>query len=126
MRLWLIHTQTLHKPAVLLGCQASGFTYIPGPLKAAGLQPLVQKYKSVSLPVQSLDPIPPSAAKQEQRVGEWIQAKLLIDKSRQAVNPKPEVGAVAGDYDPVSAGEICQHDFRIRSTVSTVAASAPE
>ena len=125
MRLWLIHTQTLHKPAVLLGCQASGFTYIPGPLKAAGLQPLVQQHKSVALPEQGLDPILPSAAEKEQRVGERIQPELLLNQRSQAVNTKPEVCAAASDYDPVSTGEICQHDFRTRSTVSTVAASAP-
>ena len=125
MSLWLIHAQPLHEPAVLLGCQASCFAFLPGPLKAAGLQPLVQQHKAVALPVQSLDPILSSAAEQEQRIGEGVQPKLLFDKSGQTVNTKPEVGAAAGDYDPVCTGEICQHDFRTRSTVSTIAASAP-
>ena len=123
--LWLIHTQTLHEPAVLLGCQASCFAFVPGPLEAAGLQSLVQRHKVVALPVQSLDPVSPSAAEEEQRIGEGVQPELLFDKSGQAVNPKPEVGAAAGDYDAVCTGEICQHDFRPRSTVSTVVASAP-
>ena len=125
MCLWLIHAQTLHEPAVLLGCQASCFAFVPGPLEAAGLQPLVQQHKAVALPVQSLDPVTPSAAEEEQRVGEGVQPELLFNKSGQTVNTKPEVGAAAGDYDPVCTGEICQNDFRIRSTVSTAAASAP-
>ena len=75
---------------------------------------------------EGLDPVPPSATEQEQGVGEGVQPELLFDKSGQTVNPKHEVGAAAGDYDPVCTGEICQHDFRTRSTVSTIAASAPE
>ena len=126
MSLWLIHTQTLHEPAVLLGCECLCFTFLPGPLEGAGFQPLVEQHKAVALPVQSLDPILSSAAEEEQRIGEGVQPELLFDKSGQTVNPKPEVGAAAGDYDPVCTGEICQNDFRIRSTVSTIAASAPE
>ena len=125
MRLWLVHTQTLHEPPVLLGCQAPCFAFVPGPLEAAGLQPIVQQHKSVSFPVQGLDPVTPSAAEQEQRVGEGVQPELLLNQRSQAVNTKPEVSAAAGDYDAVCTGEICQHDFRTRSTVSTVAASAP-
>ena len=68
----------------------------------------------------------PEGITEEQRIGEGVQPELLFDKSGQAVNPKPEVCAAAGDYDPVCTGEICQHDFRTRSTVSTIAASAPE
>ena len=125
MCLWLVHTQTLHEPAVLLGCQTSGFTFVPRPLEAAGLQPLVQQHETITLPVQGFNAILPSAAEQEQRVGEGVQPELLLNQRSQAVNTKPEVSAAAGDYDPVCTGEICQHDFRTRSTVSTVAASAP-
>ena len=57
MVLWLIHAQILHEPTVLLGYQAYGFGYVPGPLEAAGLQLLVQQRKAVALPVQSLDPL---------------------------------------------------------------------
>ena len=78
-----------------------------------------------TLPVQSLDPSLPSAAEQKQRVGERIQPELLLNQRSKAINTKPEVGAAAGDYDAVFTGEIIQHDFRTRSTVSTVAASAP-
>ena len=125
MRPRLIYAQTLHEPAVLLGCQASGFAFFSGPLETAGLQTFVKQNKSVTFPVQSLDPILPSAAKQKKRVGEGIQPELLFDKCGQAVNTKPEVCASAGDYDAVSTGEIFQHDFKTRSTASTIAASAP-
>ena len=69
----LVYTQTLHEPAILLRCQHSGFTLISGPLKAAPLQSLVQQHKAVALPVQSLDPVPPSVAEQKQRIGKGIQ-----------------------------------------------------
>ena len=36
-----------------------------------------------------------------------------------------KVGVTADDVHPVGAGEVAQHDFHTRSTVSTVAASAP-
>lgn len=67
----------------------------------------------------------PSAAEQEPCVGEGIQPELQYDRSKQTFNTESEVGATAGDYAPVSASEIRQHDFRTCSTVSTVAASTP-
>ena len=71
------------------------------------------------------DTIPPSATKQEQGVGEWIQMELLLNHGSQTVNPAAQVGVAADDVDLVRSREIAQHDFRIRSTVSTVEASAP-
>ena len=82
--------------------------------------------KSIPFPVQRLDSVPPSAAEQEQGVGEGIQVKLLLHHGGQPVNAPPQVGVAASDVDPVCPGEVAQHDFRIRSTVSTVATSAPE
>ena len=125
MCLGLIHAQTLHEPAVLLRCQAPGFTFLPWPLEAAGLQPLVQQHETITLPVQGLDSIPSSAAEQEQRVGKWIQVELLLYQSSQSVNSTAQVGVATGDEYPVSTGEVRQHDFNTRSTASTVAESAP-
>ena len=73
-----------------------------------------------------LDPIPPPATEQEQRVGEWIQIELLLNYGSQPINAPPQVGVAAGNVYPICPGEVTQHDFRIRSIVSTVAASAPE
>jgi len=126
MRLGLIYTQPLHKPAVLLGSQCSCFAFLPWPLEAAGLQPLVQQYEAIAFPVQCLDAVSASAAEQEQCIGEWIQIELLLNKSCQSVYTATQVGITAGYIYPVCSGEVGQHDFKIRSTVSTVAASAPE
>ena len=126
VRLGLVNAQALHEQAVLLGCQRSGFTFFPGPLEAAGLQPLVQQHKAIAFPVQRLNAIPASAARQEQGVGEWVQIELLLNHGGQTVNAAPQVGITAGNIHPVSAGKVTQHDFKIRSTVSTVAASALE
>lgn len=43
----------------------------------------------------------------------------------QAVNTTAKVGVATGDVHPVGTGDVGQHDFKIHSTVSTVAASAP-
>ena len=126
MRLGLVYTQPLHEPAVLLWSKCPGFAFLPGPLERTGLQSLVQQHKSVAFPIQGFYPVPASAAEEKQRVGERIQMKLLLNKSGQSVYPAAQVGVAAGNIYPVCTGEVAQHDFNIRSTVSTVAASAPE
>lgn len=126
MCLWLVDAQPLYEPAVLLGSQTSGLAFAPGPLEAARFQPLIQQYKSVAFSVKCFDTILPPAAELEQGVGEWIQIELLLYHSGQTVYPTAQVSIAAGDIDPVCSGEVAQHDFKTHSTVSTVAASAPE
>ena len=109
----------------MLGRQCLYFAFLPWTLEAAGLQTLVQKNKSVALPVQGLNPVTAPATEQKQRVGEWIQVELLLDHGGQPVDPTAQVGVAAGDVHPVGSIKVGQHDFRIRSTASTVAASAP-
>ena len=110
---------------VLLHGQRSGFTFLPGPLEAAGFQPLVKQHKSVAFPVKRFDPISASTAEQEQGVDERIQMELLLNHGGQTVNAAPQVGVAAGDVYLVCPGKVTLHDFRIRNTVSTVAESAP-
>lgn len=47
-------------------------------MEAAALQPFIQQNKAVSLPVQSLNPVPPPPTEQKQRITEWVQLKLLL------------------------------------------------
>ena len=126
MCLWLVYAQSLHEPAVLLRCQCPGFAFFTGPLEITGLQPFVQQDKTVSFPIQRFDSIPASSAEKKQRIRKGIQMKLLPDQYCQTVYPTAQVGITAGNIHPVGSGEVSQHDFRMRSTVSTVAASAPE
>ena len=126
MRLGLVHTQALHEPAILLERQGSCFAFLPGPLKGTGLQSFVQQHKSVSFPVQGFDSVSAPAAEEKQSITERIQMELLLNHGRKAVNSTPQVGVAAGNVHPFCAIEVGQHDLRIRSTVSTVAASAPE
>lgn len=121
----LIYAYPFHEPAILLWCQGFGLTFLPRPLEAAGFQTLIQQNESIAFPIQRLDSVPPPTTEQEQRISEGIQLKLLLNNRGQSVNPKAQIRVTAGDINPVSAGEIAQHDFSIRSTVSTVAASAP-
>ena len=125
MRLWLVHTQTFHEPAILLRSQRSCFTFFPGPLEAAGLQPLVQQNEPITFPVQSFDPVPPSATEKEQRIAEGIQLHLLFDQGGKAVDTTAKIRVAALNENVVCATEIIQHDFTASSTASTVAASAP-
>ena len=126
MRLWLVHAQAFHEPAILLRCQCSGFAFFPGPLKRTGLQTFIQQNKSVAFPVQCFYSIPPSTAEEEQSIRKRIQVKLLLDQHCQTVDPTAQIRITAGNIHPVGSSKVRQHDFRKRSTVSTVAASAPE
>ena len=126
MCLWLVHTQTFHEPAILLRSQCPRFAFFPRPLEAAAFQPFIQQHEAITFPVQSLDAVPASATEQKQRVGEWIQMELLLNKSSQAIYSSPQIRIAAGNIHPLCAGELTQHDFKIRNTVSTVATSAPE
>ena len=126
VRLWLFYIQAFHEPAVLLRCQQSGFLLTARPLEIAGLQALVQQQKSIALPVQCFDPVPASAAEQEQRIGEWIQLELLLDYAGQTIDSPSEIGVATGNIDLVSSGKIIQHDCRIRRSMAVVSASAPE
>ena len=122
----LVNAQPLHEPAILLRSQGSGLTFLPGPLEGTGLQTLVQQNKSVAFPIQCFDSVPASAAKKEQCIGKRIQIELLLNQRCQSVYPLAQVCIPAGNIHTLGAAEIAQHDFRMRSTISTVAASAPE
>ena len=89
-------------------------------------QAFVQQNEAVSFPVQALDAVSPPPAEQEQCVGEGVQFILLLDHPGQTVYTFAQVGIAAGNVDLVSPGKVVQHDFKIRSIISTVAVSAPE
>ena len=82
VRLRLLDTQSFHQPAVLLSSNAERLILAPRPLELAFFKPLVEQEKTVALPVECLDPVGSSAAKQEQRVGTRVEMKLLLDDCR--------------------------------------------
>ena len=125
MRLWLFHTQSLHEPPVLLCTQFPRLRAVSRPLEAPTLQTLVQQNKAVSLPVQPLNPVPPSAAEQKQRIAEWVQLKLLLYQAGQSVYSSPQIRVTAGDVHMIRSLEICQHSFSAWMMARTVSASAP-
>ena len=83
MCLGLVYAQSLHEPAILLGCQLPGLGFRAWPLEGTGLQTLVKQKKAVALPIQGLNSVPASAAEQEQGVCEGIQFKLLLHNTGQ-------------------------------------------
>ncbi len=125
MCLGLVHAQSLHEPAILLGCEQSGLCCEPRPLETAGLQTFVKKDKPIALSIQCLDPVSASAAEQEQGVAEWIQVKGLLYHGSQTIYSTAQICVAAGNVDLVGPGKVAQHDFSSRSTMPTVSASAP-
>ena len=103
MCLWLVHTQALHEPAILLRCQGSCFAFFPGPLKGTGLQSFIQQEKSVAFPVQGFDSVSAPATEKKQRIAERVQVKLLLNHGGQAVNSTAQVGIAALSTDKNNA-----------------------
>lgn len=106
VRLWLFHIQALHEPAVLLRGQQPGFRFTARPLETAGFQTLVQQQKSIPFPVQRFDSVPAPATEQKQRVGEWIQLKLLLNDASQTIDTPSEISVAVGDVDFVGSDKI--------------------
>ena len=121
----LLGLQSLHQPAVLLGCQGLHFLRVPGPLETAALQTLIQQQKAVSLPVQCLEPVPPSPAEQKQRPLKGIHLELALYQIGQSINASPQVCVSAGNVHRAAAVEIVQHDFAAWRIACSVALSAP-
>ena len=89
VRLRLLDTQSFHQPAVLLSSNAERFVLAARPLKLTFFQPFVEQEKTVALPVERFDPVGSPAAKQKQRVGAWVELKLLFNDRRQTVDTTP-------------------------------------
>ena len=90
------------------------------------LQSLVQQDEAILFPVQALDAVSPPSAEQKQRVGKWIQFKLLLDEPRQAVYAFTQNRLDAGYVDFVCAGEIVQHGRSSSTSIFSCSASHPE
>ena len=94
-------------------------------MKHTVFQTLIQENKAVSFPVQCLDPVPLSAAEQEQRIAEGIQRELLLYDAGQTVYPSAQVSITAGDIDLVGSGEVAQRDRIAANICRSVSASMP-
>lgn len=79
--LWLLDTQSFHQPAVLLSSNAERLIFTPRPLELALFKPFVEQEKAVAFPVERLNSVSSSAAKQEQRVGTRVKPELLFNDS---------------------------------------------
>ena len=94
------------------------------PLIRALLQSLVQQDEAILFPVQALDAVSPPSAEQKQRVGKWIQFKLLLDEPRQTIYAFTQIRVAAGNIDLICTGEVVQH--RRRSSTSSLSCSASQ
>lgn len=76
------------------------------PLVDACFQTLIQKHKTILLPIQALDAVPPAAAEQKQRIGERIQFELLLHQGSQSIYSFSKIRIAAGDIDAVCTAEV--------------------
>ena len=125
VRFGLFNLQSFHQPAVLLRRQHLRLNFGSRPLVRSLLQPLVEENEAIPFPVQPLDPVPPSAAEREQRVGKWVKFKLLLDDACQAVYATAKIRIPAGNVDFVGSAEVVQHVLNAWQIAFTVSAFAP-
>ena len=92
-------TQSFHQPAVLLSSNAERLVLAARPLKLTLFKPFVEQEKAVALPVERLDSVGSSAAKQKQCVGTRVKLELLFNDSRQTVDTTAKVSVAAGEVD---------------------------
>ena len=126
MRPWLLYAQSFHQPAILLWCQSLDFVLRSWPLKAALLQPFVQQQKSVSFPVQCLQPVPFPSAEQKHHPLKRVHLILALHDAGKSIYPSPQIRVSAGNIHRIAAVEIVQHDCIAWIIARIVAASAPE
>lgn len=126
MRPCLLNLEPFHKPSVLLRRQGSDFIFTAWPLVRALFQPFVEKNEAIPLPIEALDAVSPPPAKQKQRIGEWVELKLLLHHAGKPVNPFAQICIPAGNVNSVGSSEVIQHDFSAWQRAFTTLASAPE
>ena len=125
MRLWLLHAQSFHEPAVLLRRDLTGFLAVPWPLILPIFKPLLQQNEAVSFPVQRLDSVLLPPAEQKERIRTGIQLKPLLHQRSEAVYPFADIRVAAGDIHMRSPCEVVQHDDSARNSADRVDSSAP-
>ena len=125
MRPWLLYAQSFHQPAILLWCQSLDFVLRPWPLKAALLQPFIQQQKSVSFPVQCLQPVPFPSAEQKHHPLKRIHLILALHDASQSIYSPPHVCVPTGYVHWAPTVEIVQHNCNVWSIAWIIWASAP-
>lgn len=111
VRFRLPNTQAFHQPAVLLRCDTECFVLVARPLEPAFFKAFVEKQEAVAFPVECLDSVCSSAAKQEQRICTGIKLKLLLHNGRQTINAASQVRVAAGEIHLFRSAKVVQHDF---------------
>lgn len=102
----MVNGEPFHEPAELLFRECPDVFRGSRPLETPAFQPLIQKYESVSLPVERFNPISSPAAEQKQTVGEGVKLKALLNHSGQPVNTPAQVCVAAGQIHVRSACDI--------------------
>ena len=95
----LLNTQSFHQPAVLLSSNAERLVLAARPLELTLFKPLVEQEKAVALSVECFDSVGSPAAKQKQCVRTRVKFELLLNDSRQTVNPTAKLRVAAGKVD---------------------------
>lgn len=103
---WLFCFQPLHKPTVLLWRQCPDLVLGSWPLKTTIFQALIQKQKSISLPIQSLNPVSFPTTEQKECCLEGIHLELGAYHTGQTVNSAPQICIATGDIHWAAAVEV--------------------
>ena len=110
---WLFRFQPFHEPAVLLWRQCPDLVLGSWPLKTTIFQALIQKQKSISLPIQSLNPVSFPTTEQKECCLEGIHLELGAYHAGQTVNSAPQICIATGDIHWAAAVEVIQHERRV-------------
>ena len=102
----LLYLEPFHEPTILLRGYLLCLHCGSRPLVHAGFQTLIQKHKTILLPVQTLDTVSPAATEQKQRIGEGIQFELLLYQGGQSIYSFSKIRIAAGDIDAVCTAEV--------------------
>ena len=118
------NVEPLTEPLELFVRNSFCFLFGPWPLKTALFQPLVQKKKTVGIPVETFNPIISSSAEQKQSVIKGIQLELFLDHSSEAINSSAKIRIACRQIN-LSRPESAQHLFSAVQIACIVSASAP-
>jgi len=85
-------------------------------------QPLMPEAKSVAVPVEDFDDIPPAVAESKQMTGQGIKIKLVGNQHGQTVDRLAHIGCAGGDKGADEMGREQHYRFsRVASNLSKVA-----
>ena len=92
-------SEAFQEPTKFLMGYLFHFISISRPLEAATFKTFIEKYKTISFPVESLQSVTFMAAEQEKIILKRIHPKILLDKSSKTIYRFSHVGITTGEVN---------------------------